>query len=287
MFSIYKRELRSYFTGFMGYLFIAAMLLFVGIYVSIINLTNAYPTFEFTLYNLDYLYLIIIPIVTMRIFAEDRRRHTAELLYSLPLRLSSIVLGKYLALLTVLAIPCAFYCIFPVLFSLYGNVDMLTSYSSIFAFFLMGAALLAIGMFLSSLTESQLIAAVLSFGAVLLSYLMAGLALYIPSSAYASLFCFIIFILLMAVLIRFLTKSTFFAACCAIAAELLLAIVFACKSSLFEGLFAKFLSALSVYARYENFMAGLFDLTGVVYYLSVIALFLFFSTLSLEKRRWS
>ncbi len=141
---------------------------------------------------------------------------------------------------------------------------MITSYSSIFAFFLMGAALLAIGMFLSSLTESQIVAAVLSFGAVLLSYLMAGFTSYIPSSSYASLFCFVIVILLGAVLLRFLTKSTFFAACCAIVAELILAIVYICKASLFEGLFAKFLSALSVYARYETFMTGLFDLTGVV-----------------------
>ena len=287
MLSIYKRELRSYFTGVMGYLVVAVMLLFAGIYVSIINLTNAYPTFEFTLYNLDYLYLLIVPIVTMRIFAEDRRRHTTELLYSLPLRLSSVVLGKYLALLTVLAIPCAVYCCFPALFSLYGAVDLATSYSSIFAFFLMGASLLAIGMFLSSLTESQLIAAVLSFGAVLLSYLMASLTAYLPASAYGSLCCFVVVILLGAVLVRALTKSTFFAACCAIAAELALAAVYICKASLFEGLFAKFLSALSVYSRYENFMKGLFDLTGVVYYLSVIALFLFFSTLSLEKRRWS
>ncbi len=287
MLSIYKRELRSYFTGFMGYLFIAVMLLFVGIYVSIINLSNAYPTFEFTLYNLDYIYLIIVPIITMRIFAEDRRRHTSELLYSLPLKLSSIVLGKYLALLTVLAIPCAVYCCFPAIFSLYGAVDIATSYSSILAFFLMGAALLAIGMFMSSLTENQLIAAVLSFGAVLLSYLMASLTVYVPSSAYGSLFCFVIVILLCAVLIRVLTKSTFFAACCAIVAELILSIVYICKASLFEGLFSKFLSALSVYSRYENFMAGLFDWNGLVYYLTVIVLFLFFSTLSLEKRRWS
>lgn len=287
MSAVYKRELRSYFTGLMGYLFVALMLLFVGIYVSLINLTNAYPTFEFTLYNLDYIYLIIIPLITMRSFAEERRRHTSELLYALPLRLSSVVLGKYFALLTVLAIPCAVCCCFPALFSLYGTVDIATSYSSIFAFFLMGAALLAIGMFLSSLTENQIIAAVLSFGAALLSYLMAGLTAYLPSSAYGSLFCFVIVILLCAVLIRVLTKSTFFAACCAIAAELALSILYFCKASLFEGLFARFLSALSVFSRYENFMAGLFDLNGLVYYLTVIALFLFFSTLSLEKRRWS
>ena len=284
--AIYKRELRSYFTGFTGYLFLALMLLFAGIYVSIINLTNAYPTFEFTLYNMDYVYLIILPILTMRVFAEDRRRHTSELLYSMPLRLSSIVLGKYFALVTVLAIPCIVFCCFPVIFSLYGTVDFMTSYSSIFAFFLMGAALLAIGMFLSSLTESQVVAAVLSFGAVLLSYLMAILTAYIPASAYHSLFYFVIVILLCAVIIRFLTKSTFFAACCAIVAELLLTILYICKASLFEGLFAKFLSALSVFSRYENFMAGLFDFAGLVYYFTIIVLFLLFSVFSLERRRW-
>lgn len=284
--AIYKRELRSYFTGFTGYLFLALMLLFAGIYVSIINLTNAYPTFEFTLYNMDYVYLIILPILTMRVFAEDRRRHTSELLYSMPLRLSSIVLGKYFALVTVLAIPCIVFCSFPAIFSLYGTVNLMTSYSSIFAFFLMGAALLAVGMFLSSLTESQVVAAVLSFGAVLLSYLMASLTAYIPASAYHSLFYFVIVILLCAVIIRFLTKSTFFAACCAIVAELLLSILYICKASLFEGLFAKFLSALSVFSRYENFMAGLFDFTGLVYYFTVIVLFLLFSVFSLERRRW-
>ena len=284
--AIYKRELRSYFTGFTGYLFLALMLLFAGIYVSIINLTNAYPTFEFTLYNMDYVYLIILPILTMRVFAEDRRRHTSELLYSMPLRLSSIVLGKYFALVTVLAIPCIVFCCFPAIFSLYGTVNLMTSYSSIFAFFLMGAALLAIGMFLSSLTESQVVAAVLSFGAVLLSYLMASLTAYIPASAYHSLFYFVIVILLCAVFIRFLTKSTFFAACCAIVAELLLTILYICKASLFEGLFAKFLSALSVFSRYENFMAGLFDFAGLVYYFTIIVLFLLFSVFSLERRRW-
>ena len=162
----------------------------------------------------------------------------------------------------------------------------MTSYSSIFAFFFLGAALLAVGMFLSSLTESQVVAAVLSFGAVLLSYLMASLTAYIPASAYHSLFYFVIVILLCAVFIRFLTKSTFFAACCAIVAELLLSILYICKASLFEGLFAKFLSALSVFSRYENFMAGLFDFTGLVYYFTVIVLFLLFSVFSLERRRW-
>lgn len=287
MAAVYKRELRSYFTGITGYIFIAALLLFVGIYTYVINFINAYPTFEYTLYNMSYIYLIIVPILTMRIIAEDRRQHTSELLYSLPLPLSGVVLGKYLALLTVLAAPCAVFCLYPLILALYGTIEFGTAYSTILGFFLLGASLLSVGLFISSLTDNLIVSAVMSFGAVLLIYLISSIAYYLPSTAYGSLVCFVILILVMALIVYLLTKNANFAVLLALGLEVVLGVLYFVKGSIFEGAFPAFLGWLSLFDFMTNFASGLFDLTAVVYYLSFIAVFVFFTILSLEKRRWS
>lgn len=287
MSAVYKRELRAYFTGVAGYIFIAALLLFVGIYSYIINFLNGYPTFEYILYNMSYIYLIIVPILTMRVIAEDRRQHTAELLYSLPLKLSSIVAGKYLALITVLALPCAVFCFYPLILSLYGTVEYATAYSTIFGFFLLGSALIALGLFISSLTENLIVAAALSFGAVLLIYLLPTIAYYLPSTAYGSLICFVALTLIAGLIVYLLTKNGVFAVALTVGLELIAAVLYFTQPALYEGAFPAFVGWLALFDRLTGFASGLFDLTAVVYYLSVSALLLFFSVLSLEKRRWS
>ena len=97
----------------------------------------------------------------MKSFAEDRKNKTDQLLLTSPVSLVEIVLGKYLAMVTVFAIPCVIYCIFPLIIKLQGTAHFLVDYSSILAFFLLGCVFIAIGMFLSSLTESPVIAAII------------------------------------------------------------------------------------------------------------------------------
>lgn len=285
--AVYLRELRAYFTTIIGYLFIAAMTLIVGIYAYVLNFVQRYPTFESTLYGTSFVYLLVIPILTMRCFSEERHTKTIDLLYSLPLRLSGVVLGKYFALLTVLAIPCLLFCLYPPVLSCFGTVEMGTALSSIFAFFLLGAALTAIGMFLSSLTANQIASAIFIFVVSFLCYLMQDILAYLPTSAYASFLCFLILILLLAVLIYILTKSSIFSAGLAVAGEILLTVFYFAKPALFENAFPKLMENFALFAKFDRFASGLFDLGAVVYYLGIICLFLFFSVLSLEKRRWS
>lgn len=263
------------------------MLLFVGIYTYVINFLSAYPTFEYTLYNLSFIFLIIVPILTMRTIAEDRRNHTMELLYSLPLKLSSVVLGKYFALLTVLAIPCAVFILYPVILSLYGNIEFATAYSTLFSFFLLGAALLALGLFISSLTSNMIVSAVLSFGATLLLYLLPSIAYYLPSSAYGSLICFILLTAVCVAAIYVLTKNFTFAAATGIAAEAVLIAIYFIKPELMEGRFASFLGWFEVFDLMTPFASGLFDVDAVIHLISFAAVFVFLSILALEKRRWS
>lgn len=163
MLAIYKRELKSYFRSFIGFLFIAVTLFFLGLYFSVYNLMNGYPYFAYVVSSVTFLFMLTMPILTMRILAEEKRSKTDQLILTAPVSVGGIVMGKFLALLTIFAIPVAIICFYPLIMAQYGSVPMGEAYLSILAYFLFGMTAIAIGLFLSSVTESQVIAAVLTF----------------------------------------------------------------------------------------------------------------------------
>ncbi len=285
--AVYLRELRSYFTTVFAYLRLAVMLLLVGIFAYILHFIQKYPNFELTLYSVQFVYLLVIPILTMRAFSEERKNRTAELLYTLPLRLSGVVLGKYFALVTVIAVPCALFAVYPLVLSRFGTIELVSAYGAILGFFLLGAALAAAGMLLSALCGGRTVSAILIFAVLYFFYLANDLAAYVPADAYSSFLCFLVLVLLFAVVIFFLTKSAAFSAGLAILCELGLTALYFFKTALFENAFPGVMGALAVFSRFDGFASGIFDLAAVVYFLSFSALFLFLTTLVLEKRRWS
>ncbi len=175
MIAIYKRELKSYFHTFIGFLFIAATLFFLGLYFTVYNLFNGYPYFTYTVSGCVFVFLISVPILTMRVMADERRNKTDQLILTAPVTVGKIVLGKFLATLTVFAVPCGIICFYPLILSRFGTVAMGEAYVSILAFFLFGMTCIAIGVLLSSLTENIVIAAVLSFVVLFLGYMMPSL----------------------------------------------------------------------------------------------------------------
>lgn len=290
MTAIYKKELKGYFRNVTGFVFLAFMFAITGIFAAIINFTYAYPNFEYVLSSMNFIYLIVVPLLTMRAVSEERHQKTDQLLYSLPVKLSKVVLGKYFAMLTVLAVPIAVSAIYPLILTLYdpsGYISYASSYGTLMAFFLLGAALVAVGLFMSSLTENQIISAVLCFGVLLLSYLMSTIANVIPTSVNASFFGFIALVLLAALLIYFLTKNSNIALISFIVLDIPLVAVRFLKSDLLAGALPSMLNSVSLFERLDNFSSGIFDVTAIVYYLSIVALFLFFTVQSMEKRRWS
>lgn len=175
MIAIYKREVKSFFHSFIGWLFLAATLLMMGIYFTVYNMLSGYPNISYVLQSVIFLFMITIPILTMRILAEERKQKTDQLILTAPITVGKIVLGKYLALVTVFAIPVIIIGITPIILSRFGAFQIGMSYTALLGFFLYGCMALAVGMFLSSLTESIVIAAVLTFVALFLGYLMSGL----------------------------------------------------------------------------------------------------------------
>ncbi len=285
--AVYKNELKSYFTGVTGYVFTAFMLFFAGMYTMALCLKQGYAQFEYVFGNLSFIFLIIIPVITMRVLSEERRQKTDQLLYSLPISTTEVVLGKYLALVTVLLIPLAIMAFYPLVLSIYGTIHFPSAYTALIAFFFMGAAFLAIGLFISSVTESQMVAAGLCFLVLLMNYYLSNLSSMISVAAYVSLIVVIAVLLALGLILYLMTKDMFISA--VIAAVLCFAafILYKTKPSFYEGLVPSVLEKLSLFERYYTFMSGSFDLTQIVFFLSVSALFVFLSVQSLEKRRWS
>ena len=150
MTAVLKHELKNYFHSLTAYVFGAGLLLAVGLGALHYNLQEAVSNFEFALSYFSIVLAAIVPILTMRVIAEERRQRTDQLLYALPITTTQVIVGKYLALLTVYLIPLCVIAVYPLIFSRFGDVYLLTSYGSILAFFLMGAALIALGVFISS-----------------------------------------------------------------------------------------------------------------------------------------
>ena len=287
MIAVYKKELRTSFTGMAAYVFIAFVLVFAGIYTMLYNLSNGYPNFEYVLQSMSIIFLIAIPILTMRSIAEERRQHTDQLLYALPLGMTRIGLGKYLAILTVVAVPCVIMGFYPLLLSQYGQVSFATAFGALIGFFLLSAALAAIGLLISALTENQAVAAGLCFVVMMLLYFMNNLPSFVSDTAAASLAALMIVVLVIAALVLLFTKSTPLAGLVAVIGCGGLLGCFAVASDRFEGLFDKMMESLSVFERFYTFIDGVFDLTGVLYFLSIIAVALFLTVQTMEKRRWS
>lgn len=287
MIAVLKHELRLYFHSLTAYVFGAFLLAFVGIGAMLYNIQAAVSNFEFVLSFGSLVFVVIVPILTMRVIAEERKQKTDQLLYALPITTTQVILGKYLALLVVYLIPLALISLYPLLFAQFGEVYLPTSYGSILAFFVLGAALIALGVFISSLTDNQGFAAGIGIAAILLNYYSVSLSEYISSTAFGSLAALCVLVVLLVMLVKYLTKNETLAYFGAGGLLVLIMGFYMYDPTKFEGLLPQVMADLSLFERFYVFVNGVFDMTAIVYYLTVIIFFLFLAVQSLEKRRYN
>lgn len=285
--AIFIKEFKSFFNNMSGYIFCAFMLLFAGIYTMAINLKQYSANFEYVLGNMSFVYLVAIPILTMKSIAEDRRQKTDQLYYSLPFKMTDVVLGKYFAMLAVLAIPTLVMCAYPLLLSLFGNVSFFAAYASVLAFFLMGAALTAIGMFISALTENQAIAAVICLIVLLVNYYISAIADLVSLSSTASFITITVIALIAAGVIWYMSKSGLIALIFLAIVEILALIIKSFYPGFMNGLLPEILNRLSIFDKFYTFPNGVFDITAIVYFIAIAGVFVYFTVQAMEKRRWS
>ena len=285
--AVLKHELRSAFNSLTIYLFCAALLCFVGVGAMIYNIQASVANFEYVLSFVSIGLVVIIPVLTMRSFAEERKQKTDQLLYSLPLKTWQIVIGKYLSLVMMFFLPVAIISFYPYIFSAYGEVYLPGAYGALVAFFVMGAALIAVGMFISSLTDNQGFAAGISIVLFLLNYYSVSLAEQVSSTGYGSLFALLALSVLVGLIVKAMTKNNLIGFGVGGGIAVLILAAFFIVPDQFEGLLPKIMEQFSLFSRFTTFVNGVFDLTALVFYASVIALGLFLTVQSLEKRRYN
>ena len=285
--AIFRHELRLYFESMTAYVFGAFLLLFIGIGSMLYNLRSAVSNFEFVLSFAAIAFVVIVPVLTMRCLSEERKQKTDQLLYSLPITTTQVVLGKYGAVLVVFLLPLCFIALYPLMFAQFGDVYLPTAYGALAAFFLLGAALLAVGVFLSSLTDNQGLAAGLGIGMILLNYYCVSLSEFVSSTAAGTAIALVVLIAALGFLVKALTRSTPAGAGTGLLLLALLGLCYALDSTALEGLLPSLMKKISLFERFNTFVNGVFDLTNVVYFLSVTLFFLFLTVESLEKRRYN
>lgn len=287
MFAIYRKEIKLFFGGMFGYFTVATLLLFTGLFIAVFHLMQGYASFSYTLNAMQAVLLIVVPLLTMRSIAEERHSRTDQLLYSLPISLRDVVLGKYLAMLSLFAIPTAISALYPLILSAFGSVSLPTAYVSLFGYFLLGASMIALCMFVSSLVENQILAAVLSVLASLVLNFIDSAAVLVPSGALPSFLICILAAFGAAALLWHSTKNLNLGLAAALILVIPTAVIYLVKSEWFVSLVPDFLRAIDPFSRYAGFSYGRFDLTGTVFYLCFVIFFVYLTVRSMEKRRLS
>lgn len=290
MTAIFKRELRSYFHGMLGYVLTAFLLASSGIYFLALNLGYGLTDFGYyALYRTIFMLLLYIPVLTMRSLAEERRSRTDQLLLTSPVPVWGIVLGKFFAMCAVFALPCLMDVVMIlILWALGGTAPALAAnFAALLCYFLLGCAAIAMGEFLSGLTESPIIAAVAGFSVLLLAYMMPSLRSLFNAGSAVALAVFTA-IAGAASLMAGLRTRSFILGCLTFAALCLgLTGLFLLQSAWLTEAFSAVLSVLCFFTPFEDFVNNSFSLPTLVYYLTVTGLFLFFTAQSIEKRRWN
>ena len=290
MTAIFKRELRSYFHVMLGYVLTAFLLASSGIYFLALNLGYGLTDFGYyTLYRTIFMLLLYIPVLTMRSLAEERRSRTDQLLLTSPVPVWGIVLGKFFAMCAVFALPCLMDVVMIlILWALGGTVPALAAnFAALLCYFLMGCAAIAVGEFLSGLTENPIIAAVAGFSVLLLAYMMPSLRSLFNAGSAVALAVFTA-IAGAASLMAGLRTRSFILGCLTFAALCLgLTGLFLLQSAWLTEAFSAVLSVLCFFTPFEDFVNNSFSLPTLVYYLTVTGMFLFFTAQSIEKRRWN
>ena len=287
MTAIFKREFKSCFTGMIGWVIAAVSLFFLGLYFTNRNLLYASSDFASVLYTMTMILLFLLPAISMRSFAEERKNKTDQLLLTSPVSIPAIVAGKFLAELAVFALPLAAAVVMPLLLQAFGTVSLVAAYSALLGYLLLGGACLAVGTWISALTENQILAYLATFGELLVAYLMNGIQTMFTTGNLLAFIVFMVVLLVASVLVGVICKRLAAGAVVFCAGAVVLFVLFQLRPAWLLTAFNAVLSALALFEPFKDIVGGMFSIPAIVYYLSVMGLFLFLTGQALARRRWN
>jgi ABC-2 type transport system permease protein len=287
MLAVFKRELRAYFQTPIGYIYMGLFLLLTGIFFTFNNIFSQNSQFTGFLGSILFIYLFAIPLLTMRLFSEEKRQKTDQLLLTNPVSITGIVCGKFLAAMAVYCGTLAFTALYTVVISLYGDLQGWETLGSYIGFIFLGASYISVGIFVSTATENQLTAALVSFFALMLIWLIDPVSQMIPSDTRSGIISAVVLLAALCLFIYLNTRNWVIVLGTALVGALVIALFYLFKQDIFFGFIQKFLGWFFLNRRYQSFSMGLLKFDSLLYYASFSGLFLFLTVRLIEKRRWN
>ena len=287
MFAIFKRELRSYFQTPIGFLFMGFFLLLTGIFFAWNNLFPGRSEYMNFLGTVLFIFLFAVPLLTMRLFSEDKRQRTDQLLLTSPISIPAIVCGKFFAALAVYCGTLLVTVSYAVVIAVFGDLQGWETLGSYIGFIFLGACYIAVGLFISAATENQITAALVTFFTLMLIWVFDSLALAIPSTTQVGVVSAAVLLGLLVVFLFFSTRNWVIALGAAALGAAVILLFYTFNRGVFFGFIQNFMGWFSLNRRYSAFSAGLLRLDSLLYYASFAGLFLFLTVRLIEKRRWN
>ena len=286
MLAIFKRELKVYFSSPTGYVFMGMFLLIAGIFFAFGNILSRSSNFSSFLNSIQFAFLFVIPVLTMRLMSEETRQKTDQLLYTSPVKIHEVVLGKYLAALMLFVITFAISCLYSLVIVFFGDFQVWESLGGILGFLLIGASFIAVGTLISTMTESQAVAGIVTLVTLLIFWLLEPIKGGLPQDATAGLMFASALALAIVYGVYTLTKSLVTGGIILAVLALAIGLLGFFQIDVFTGFISQVIEWFSLLKRQESFVMGLIKLDNVVYYLSFIFVALYLSVRFIEKRRW-
>lgn len=287
MLAVFSKELRTYFTTPIGYIFMGVFLLISGILFTISNVFAMNSDYSSFLGSLIFIFLLVIPLLTMKILSEEKRQKTDQLLLTAPIATGKVIAGKFLAALTLYLITMSLTFLYPLFLSFHGKLDTAQIIGTYIGFFLLGASFISIGIFVSSLTDSQASAAILTFCVLIITWIIDFLGGFMPQSIPSGVIFALIIIIGASAWMYNATKNIPAAVLIGLTGLVLTGLIYLISKELFINLIARTFSWFSLTRRFSDFPMGILKLDAVIYYLSFCGFFLFLTTQRVEKQRWS
>ncbi len=287
MTAILKKELRNYFNTVIGWGFLGFFVLITGYFFVGQNIVTGSLNYNDTLASSLSMFMILIPILTMRLFSEETRQKTNQLLYCSPVSIKSIVAGKFLSAIILFIIGIAITFIFPVMLHQYGDVDWGLTISGTAGYFMIGMCIISVGLFISAITDNQIISATATFVAAFLLLMMDNIASSAPITVMSSLIFVAVIIIAVSLVIYNSTKNLIVSAVFAVIGCVIAVGVYLYNQNFYDGLIINVLGWFSILNRYENFYIGIVSVSDIVYYITFTFAFLYLSVNVIEKRRWN
>ena len=287
MFAVFKREIRAYFQTPIGFLYMGLFLLLAGVFFFFDNLLSGQSYFTGFLGNMLFIYLFAIPILTMRLFSEEKRQKTDQLLLTCPVSITGIVCGKFLAALAVYVGTLVFTVAYAMVIAVYGDLAVSETIGSYIGFIFLGACYISVGIFISAGTENQLTAALVSFFVLMFIWLIDPVSSMVPSDTKSGIISAVVLLAALLLFIFLNTRNWVIVLGAAILGGLAIGGLYLFRLDVFFGFIQKFLGWFSLNRRYQTFTMGLLKFDSLLYYASFSGLFLFLTVRLIEKRRWN